>query len=79
LDKELKTLVRNEALLLDVPPMLQFVFEASERIEINLLEMKAAMDFFKCMEKLCEKVKVAKASCLLMLRILMLLVLSVAK
>jgi hypothetical protein len=47
LDKELKTLVRNEALRLDEPPTLRFVFETSERIEINLLEEKAAMGFLK--------------------------------
>jgi hypothetical protein len=34
LDKELKTLVRNEALRLDEPPTLRFVFETSERIDI---------------------------------------------
>jgi hypothetical protein len=44
------------------PPSLRFVFETSERIEINLLEEKAAMGFFKREEKLPEKVKVAKAS-----------------
>jgi hypothetical protein len=60
LDKELKTLVCNEAL--GEPPSLRFVFETSERIEINLLEEKAAMDFFKREEKPPEKVKVAKAS-----------------
>jgi hypothetical protein len=37
LDKELKTLVRNEALRMGEPPSLRFVFETSERIEINLL------------------------------------------
>jgi hypothetical protein len=62
LDKELKTLVRNEALRLDEPPTLRFVFETSERIEINLLEEKAAMGFLKREEKPEEKVKVAKAS-----------------
>jgi hypothetical protein len=51
LDKELKTLVRNEALRLDEPPTLRFVFEASEWIEINLLEEKAMMGFLKCEEK----------------------------
>jgi hypothetical protein len=44
------------------PPSLRFIFKTSERIEINLLEEKAAMDFFKCEEKPLEKVKVAKAS-----------------
>jgi hypothetical protein len=44
-------LVRNEALRMGEPPSLRFVFETSERIEINLLE-----------EKLPEKVKVAKVS-----------------
>jgi hypothetical protein len=44
------------------PPSLQFVFETSERIEINLLEEKAAMGFFKREEKPPEKVQVAKAS-----------------
>jgi hypothetical protein len=29
------------------PPSLRFVFETSERIEINLLEEKAAMGFLK--------------------------------
>jgi hypothetical protein len=43
------------------PPSLQFVFETSERIEINLLEEKAAMGFPKRKEKPPEKVKVAKA------------------
>jgi hypothetical protein len=62
LDKELKTLVRNEALRLDEPPTLRFVFETSERIEINLLEEKAAMGFLKREEKPHEKVKAAKAS-----------------
>jgi hypothetical protein len=62
LDKELKTQVRNEALRMGEPPSLRFVFETSERIEINLLEEKAAMGFLKREEKLPEKVKVAKAS-----------------
>jgi hypothetical protein len=62
LDKELKTLVRNEALRMEEPPSLRFVFETSERIEINLLEEKAAMDFLKYEEKPPEKVKVTKAS-----------------
>jgi hypothetical protein len=62
LDKELKTLVRNEALQMGEPPSLRFVFETSERIEINLLEEKAAMGFLKHEEKPPEKVKVAKAS-----------------
>jgi hypothetical protein len=62
LDKELKTVVRNEALRMGEPPSLRFVFETSERIEINLLEEKAAMGFFKREEKPPEKVKVAKAS-----------------
>jgi hypothetical protein len=46
------------------PPLLRFIFETSERIEINLLEEKAAMGFLKREEKLPEKVKVAKASLL---------------
>jgi hypothetical protein len=62
LDKELKTLVHNEALQMGEPPSLRFVFETSERIEINLLEEKAAMGFLKREEKPPEKVKVAKAS-----------------
>jgi hypothetical protein len=62
LDKELKTLVRNEALRMGEPPSLRFVFETSERIEINLFEEKAAMGFLKCEEKPPKKVKVAKAS-----------------
>jgi hypothetical protein len=62
LDKELKTLVCNEALRLGVPPTFRFVFETSERIEINLLEEKAAMGFLKREEKPLEKVKAAKAS-----------------
>jgi hypothetical protein len=62
LDKELKTLVRNEALQLDEPPTLRFVFETSERNEINLLEEKAVMGFLKCEEKPQEKVKASKAS-----------------
>jgi hypothetical protein len=62
LDKELKTLVRNEALRLDEPPTLRFVFETSERIEINLLKEKATMGFLKREEKPQEKVKAAKAS-----------------
>jgi hypothetical protein len=62
LDKELKTLVHNEALRMGEPPSLRFVFETSERIEINLLEEKAAMGFLKREEKPPEKVKVAKAS-----------------
>jgi hypothetical protein len=62
LDKELKTLVHNEALRLDVPPTLRFVFETLERIEINLLKENATMDFIKREEKLPEKVKIAKAS-----------------
>jgi hypothetical protein len=59
---ELKTLVRNEALWLDEPPTLRFVFETSERIEINLLKEKATMGFLKREEKPQEKVKAAKAS-----------------
>jgi hypothetical protein len=62
LDKELKTLVRNEALRMGEPPSSRFVFETSERIEINLLEEKAAMGFLKRDKKPPEKVKVAKAS-----------------
>jgi hypothetical protein len=62
LDKELKTLVHNEALRLDEPPTLRFIFETSERIEINLLEEKAAMGFLNREEKPQEKVKAAKAS-----------------
>jgi hypothetical protein len=62
LNKELKTLVRNEALPMGEPPSLRFVFETSERIEINLLEEMAAMGFLKREEKPPEKVKVAKAS-----------------
>jgi hypothetical protein len=62
LDKVLKTLVRNEALRMGEPPSLRFVFETSERIEINLLEEKAAMGSLKREEKPPEKVKVAKAS-----------------
>jgi hypothetical protein len=62
LDKELKTSVRNEALRLDEPPTLRFVFETSERIEINLLEEKVAMGFLKREEKPLEKVKAIKAS-----------------
>jgi hypothetical protein len=58
----LKTLVRNEALRLREPPSLRFVFETLERIEINLLEEKAAMGFLKREEMPPEKVKVAKAS-----------------
>jgi hypothetical protein len=44
------------------PPSLRFVFETSERIEINLLEERAAMGFLKRKEKPPEKVKVAKTS-----------------
>jgi hypothetical protein len=62
LDKELKTLVYNEALRMGETPSLRFVFETSERIEINLLEEKAAMSFLKHEEKSPKKVKVAKAS-----------------
>jgi hypothetical protein len=62
LDKELKTLVCNEVLRMGEPPSLWFVFGTLERIEINLLEEKAAMGFFKREEKPPEKVKVAKAS-----------------
>jgi hypothetical protein len=62
LDKELKTLVRNEALRLDEPPTLRFVFETSERIDINLLEEKATIGFLKRDEKPQEKVKAAKAN-----------------
>jgi hypothetical protein len=54
--------VRNEALRMGEPPSLRFVFETSERIEINLLKEKAAMGFLKHEEKPPEKVKVAKAS-----------------
>jgi hypothetical protein len=54
--------VRNEALQMGEPSSLRFVFETSERIEINLLEEKAAMGFLKREEKPPEKVKVAKAS-----------------
>ena len=62
LDKELKTLVRGEALRLGVPPTLRYVFEISERIEINLLEEKAAMGFLRTKDKPPEKTKSAKAS-----------------
>jgi hypothetical protein len=62
LDKELKTLVCNEVLRMGEPPSLRFVFETSKRIEINLLEEKAAMCFVKREEKPPEKVKLAKAS-----------------
>jgi hypothetical protein len=62
LDKELKTLVRNEVLRLGAPPTLRFIFETSEQIKINLLEEKAAMGFLEREEKSLEKVKVAKAS-----------------
>jgi hypothetical protein len=51
LDKELKTQVRNKALRLGEPPILRFIFETLERIEINLLEDKAAMGFLKREEK----------------------------
>jgi hypothetical protein len=51
LDKELKTLVCNEALRPEEPPTLKFVCETSERIEINLLEEKATMGFLKRAEK----------------------------
>jgi hypothetical protein len=54
-------LVRNEALRLDEPPTLRFVFETSEQIEINLLEEKAAMGFLKREEKPQEKMKADKA------------------
>jgi hypothetical protein len=54
--------VRNEALRMGEPPSLRFVFETSERIEINLLKEKAAMGFLKREEKPPEKVKVAKVS-----------------
>jgi hypothetical protein len=54
--------VCNEALQLGVPPMLPFVFETSERIEINLFKEKAAMGFLKREEKPPEKVKATKAS-----------------
>jgi hypothetical protein len=62
LDKELKTLVRNEVLRLGVPPILRFIFETLERIEINLLEEKAVMGFLECEEKPLKKVKAAKAN-----------------
>jgi hypothetical protein len=62
LDKELKTLVRNEALRLDEPPTLRFFFETSERIEINLLYDKVAMGFLKREKKPQKKVKATKAS-----------------
>ena len=58
------------------------MFETSERIEINLLEEKAAMDFLKCEEKPLEKIKIAETSLpsqVLMLWIQTLHVLSVAK
>ena len=62
MDKELKTLVRNEALRLDEPLTLRLVFETLERIEINLLEEKVVMGFLKHEEKPYEKAKAAKAS-----------------
>jgi hypothetical protein len=49
-------------LRLGEPPSLRFIFETSERIEINLFEEKAAMGFLKREEKPQEKVKAAKAS-----------------
>ena len=47
LDKELKTLVYNEALQLEEPPTLSLIFETLEQIEINLLEEKTMMGFLK--------------------------------
>ena len=55
-------MVHNEALRLGVPPLLRFVFETLERIDINLLKEKTSMDFLKCEEKPSKKIKVAKAS-----------------
>jgi hypothetical protein len=52
--------MRNEALQMGEPPSLRFIFETSERIEINLLEEKAAMGFLKREEKPPEMAKVAK-------------------
>jgi hypothetical protein len=54
--------VRNKALRMGGSPSLQFVFETSEKIEINLLKEKAAMGFLKREEKPPQNVKVAKAS-----------------
>ena len=62
LDKKLKTLVHTKALRMGEPLSLWFVFETLERIEINLFEKRAAMDFLKREEKPLEKVKVAKAN-----------------
>jgi hypothetical protein len=58
----LKNLVRGEALRLGIPPTLRYVFETSERIEVNLLEEKAAMGYLRKEEKPPEKTKSAKAS-----------------
>jgi hypothetical protein len=49
-------------LRLGEPPILRFIFETSERIEINVFKEKTAMGFLKCEEKPHEKVKAAKAS-----------------
>lgn len=57
--------MHNEVLSLDELPILRYVFETLECIEINLLEEKVAMDFFKHEEKPPKKVKVAKTSLLL--------------
>jgi hypothetical protein len=62
MDKELKTLVRNEALWLGVPPTLRFVFETSERIEINLLEEKAAMGFLKRVSSVAKQLYVSSVA-----------------
>ena len=60
----MKALVRDDALRSGTPTTLRSVFETLERIEINILEEKAAMGFLKREDKIPEKVNMAKVAIL---------------
>ena len=79
LDKELKTLVRNEALQLDVLPTLRFVFETLEQIKINLFKKRLPWISSNMRKSLSRRLKQLKLACLFMLRILTLRILSKVK
>ena len=60
----MKALVHDDALRSGTPTTLRSVFETLERIEINILEEKAAMGFLKREDKIPEKVNMAKVAIL---------------
>lgn len=60
LDKELKNIVQSEALKLGVLPMLWFVLEIFEQIEINRIKEMITMGFLAKDPKHVEKQKVGK-------------------